>query len=70
MDEKLRKEREELQKALESVKGGNSEAALTVIKKEKETELANKQKKWEEKRKKYHKEIEDMKKKTLCQGCL
>merc|ERR1711892_278938 len=33
------------------------------LKKEKETELANKQKKWEEKRKKYHKEIEDFKKK-------
>lgn len=63
MDEKLKKEREELQKALESVKGGNSEAAMAVIKKEKETELANKQKKWEEKRKKYHKEIEDIKKK-------
>merc|ERR1712106_1012419 len=63
MDEKLKKEREELQKALESVKGGSNEAAFAVIKKEKETELANKQKKWEEKRKKYHKEIEDIKKK-------
>merc|ERR1711892_1235533 len=63
MDEKLKKEREELQKALESVKGGSNEAAFAVIKKEKETELANKQKKWEEKRKKYHKEIEDVKKK-------
>merc|ERR1712123_37277 len=63
MDEKLKKEREELQKALESVKGGSNEAAFAVIKKEKETELANKQKKWEEKRKKYHKEIEDFKKK-------
>jgi len=63
MDEKLKKERDELQKALESVKGGNSEAGLTVIKKEKDAELAAKQKKWEEKRRKYHKEIEDMKKK-------
>jgi len=63
MDEKLKKERDELQKALESVKGGNSEAAMAVIKKDKENELANKQKKWEEKRKKYHKDIEDLKKK-------
>jgi len=65
MDKKLEKEREELQKALESVKGGNSDAALAVIKKEKETELANKQKKWEEKRKKYHKDIEEYKKKLI-----
>lgn len=63
MDEKLKKERDELQKALESVKGGNSEAAMAVIKKEKENELATKQKKWDEKRKKYHKDIEELKKK-------
>merc|ERR1712168_721257 len=53
MDQKLKQEKEELQKALEAVKGGNSDAVVAVMKKEKETEFANKQKKWEEERKKY-----------------
>ena len=35
MDEKLKKEKEDLQKALESVKVGNSEAALSVLKNQK-----------------------------------
>merc|ERR1711915_171806 len=61
MDEKLKKEKEELQSALGSLKAGNSESAFEVIKKEKDTELANKQRKWEEKRRKYHKEIDDIK---------
>merc|ERR1719431_955195 len=38
MDEKLRKEREELQKALESVKSGDSGAAVSVLKREKDAE--------------------------------
>merc|ERR1711915_707779 len=59
MDEKLKKEKEELQSALGSLKAGNSESAFEVIKKEKDTELANKQRKWEEKRRKYHKEKDD-----------
>lgn len=62
MDDKLKKEKEELAAALASVKGGNSDAVMDVIKKEKEQELAAKQKKWDEKRKKYHKEIDDLKK--------
>merc|ERR1712126_334859 len=41
--------------------GGSSEAVIEVVRKEKEAELASKQKKWEEKRKKYHKEIDDLK---------
>ena len=61
MDEKLKKEREELQKALESVKGGNSEAAVSVLKKEKDAEHIKREKKWDEKRKKYHREIEELK---------
>merc|ERR1711915_217763 len=65
MDEKLKKEKEELQSALGSLKAGNSESAFEVIKKEKDTELANKQRKWEEKRRKYHKEIDDIKTKLI-----
>merc|ERR1711874_349575 len=43
-------------------KGGSSDAVIEVIKKEKDTEMATKKKKWEEKRKKYHAEIEELKK--------
>merc|ERR1719412_555390 len=63
MDEKLKKERWELQAALESVRGGNSEAAVSVLKKEKDAEQLKREKKWEEKRKKYHREIEELKQK-------
>ena len=63
MDEKLKTERGELQAALESVKGGNSEAAVSVLKKEKDAEQLKREKKWEEKRKKYHREIEELKQK-------
>ena len=38
MDEKLKKEREELQNALQSVKIGNSEAALSVLKNQKDAD--------------------------------
>merc|ERR1711997_266555 len=62
MDKKLEKEKEELAAALASVKGGSSDAVIEVIKKEKDTEMAAKKKKWEEKRKKYHAEIEELKK--------
>merc|ERR1712179_298252 len=51
MDEKLKKEKEELAAALASVRGGSSEAVMEVVRKEKEAELAAKQKKWEDKRK-------------------
>merc|ERR1712025_1203796 len=61
-DEKLKKEKEDLQKALESVKVGNSEAALSVLKNQKDADQMKKEKKWEEKRKKYHREIDDLKK--------
>ena len=63
MDEKLKTERGELQAALESVRGGNSEAAVSVLKKEKDAEQLRREKKWEEKRKKYHREIEELKQK-------
>merc|ERR1712012_1484925 len=49
MDEKLKKEKEDLQKALESVKVGNSEAALSVLN-QKDADQMKKEKKWEEKR--------------------
>ena len=62
MDEKLKKEREELQMALESVKIGNSEAALSVLKNQKDADIMKKEKKWEDKKKKYHREIEELKK--------
>merc|ERR1719220_1293352 len=62
MDEKLKKERDELQNALQSVKVGNSEAALSVLKNQKDADQLKKEKKWEEKRKKYHREIDDLKK--------
>merc|ERR1712088_733083 len=62
MDKKLEKEKEELAAALASVKGGSSDAVIEVIKKEKDAEMATKKKKWEEKRKKYHAEIEELKK--------
>ena len=65
MDEKLKTERGELQAALESVKGGNSEAAVSVLKKEKDAEQLKREKKWEEKRKKYHREIEELKQKLV-----
>merc|ERR1712226_1250078 len=61
MDKKLEKEKEELAAALASIKGGSNEAVIEVFKKEKDAELSTKQKKWEEKRKKYHREIEDLK---------
>merc|ERR1711976_710282 len=57
MDEKLKKEREELQNALQSVKIGNSEAALSVLKNQKDADQMKKEKKFEEKRKKFHREI-------------
>merc|ERR1712008_554689 len=57
----LEKEKEELASALASVKGGSNEAVIEVFKKEKDAEISTKQKKWEEKRKKYHREIEDLK---------
>ena len=38
MDEKLKKEREELTAALQSVKSGDSGAAVSVLKKEKDAE--------------------------------
>ena len=63
MDDKLKTERGELQAALESVRGGNSEAAVSVLKKEKDAEQLKREKKWEEKRKKYHREIEELKQK-------
>merc|ERR1719510_1573581 len=63
MDEKLKTERGELQAALESVRAGNSEAAVSVLKKEKDAEQLKREKKWEEKRKKYHREIEELKQK-------
>merc|ERR1712111_270698 len=62
MDEKLKKEKEDLQKALESLKVGNSEAALSVLKNQKDADQMKKEKKWEEKRNKYHREIDDLKK--------
>merc|ERR1712088_670431 len=62
MDKKLEKEKEELAAALASVKGGSSDAVIEVIKKEKDAEMATKKKKWEEKRKKYHAEIGELKK--------
>lgn len=62
MDEKLKKEREELQNALQSVKIGNSEAALSVLKNQKDADQMKKEKKFEEKRKKYHREIDELKK--------
>merc|ERR1711874_34531 len=62
MDKKLEKEKEELAAALASVKGGSSDAVIEVIKKEKDAEMATKKKKWEDKRKKYHAEIEELKK--------
>merc|ERR1712110_31575 len=40
MDKKLEKEKEELAAALASVKGGNSDAVIEVIKKEKDAELS------------------------------
>merc|ERR1712110_939175 len=61
MDKKLEKEKEELAAALASIKGGSNEAVIEVFKKEKDAEFSTKQKKWEEKRKKYHREIEDLK---------
>merc|ERR1711997_19278 len=62
MDKKLEKEKEELAAAVASVKGGSSDAVIEVIKKEKDAEMATKKKKWEDKRKKYHAEIEELKK--------
>merc|ERR1711970_248783 len=60
---KLRKDMDKkLEAAVASVKGGSSDAVIEVIKKEKDTEMATKKKKWEEKRKKYHAEIEELKK--------
>ena len=47
MDEKLKKEREELQNALQSVKIGNSEAALSVLKNQKDADQMKKEKKFD-----------------------
>merc|ERR1712032_804360 len=55
MDEKLKKEREELQNALQSVKIGNSEAALSVLKNQKDADQMKKEKK-------YDREIDELKK--------
>merc|ERR1719341_2787206 len=63
MDLQLKKEKDELQKALESINKGSKDEALDLFKKDLEQQTAQKTKKWEEKRKKYHKEIEDLKKK-------
>ena len=62
MDEQLKKEKEELKKALESLSGGETDKGLEVLKKDLQADFAQKQKKWEEKRKKYHKEIDELKK--------
>merc|ERR1711962_1740552 len=64
MDEKLKKEKDELAAALASVRGGSSEAVIEVVKKEKEAELASKQKKWEERNRitsKLNSDIDSMK---------
>merc|ERR1711976_857174 len=65
MDEKLKKEREELQQALQSVKIGNSEAALSVLKNQKDADQMKKEKKWEDKKKKFHREIDELKKQLV-----
>ena len=64
MDKELKSEKEALKKALESVsKGGATDQAIQILKKDIEQQFAQKSKKWEEKRKKYHKEIEELKRK-------
>lgn len=63
MDEQLKKEKEELKKALECLSSGEADKGIEVLKKDLQMEFAQKQKRWEEKRKKYHKEIDDLKKK-------
>ena len=52
MDEKLKKEKEELKIALESISSGSNNAAVELLKKDMEQQLLTKTKKWEEKRKK------------------
>lgn len=63
MDQQLKKEKEDLMKALENINKGSKDQALEVFKKDLEAQFNQKNKKWEEKRSKYHKEIEDLKKK-------
>ena len=62
MDEQLKKEKDELVKALERINNGNKDEALAVFKKDLEHQFSAKGRKWDEKRKKYLKEIEDLKK--------
>ena len=62
MDEQLKKEKDELVKALERINNGNKDEALAVFKKDLEHQFSVKGRKWDEKRKKYLKEIEDLKK--------
>ena len=61
MDEQLKNEKEELVKALASINNGSTDQAIQVFKKDLEQQYAAKSKKWEEKRKKYQKDIEDLK---------
>merc|ERR1719244_1775447 len=65
MDKKLEKEKEELAAALASVKGGNSETALSVLKNQKDADQMKKEKKWEDKKKKFHREIDELKKQLV-----
>jgi len=60
----LKGEKEALKKALESVTtGGATDQALQVMKKDMEHQIVNKTKKWEEKKRKYHKDIEELRRK-------
>jgi len=62
-DEKLKKDKEDLQKALENAKSGDKSKLLEACKVEQQAEFNTKQKKWEDKKKKYHKEVDELKKK-------
>jgi len=61
MDEQLKKEKDELVKALQKINSGNKDEALEIFKKDLDQQFGQKSKKWDEKRKKYLKEIEDLK---------
>jgi len=64
IDKELKAEKEALKKALESVnKDGATDQGIQILKKDIEQQFAQKSKKWEEKRKKYHKEIEELRRK-------
>merc|ERR1712200_291132 len=64
MNKELKGEKEALKKALESVTtGGATDQALQVMKKDMEHQIVNKTKKWEEKKRKYHKDIEELRRK-------